>query len=226
MTDPIAAKPATESLLPSRFLFRFSVPCLYKDPLWSAQGVELGDEYRLPALAELEGRKTFADVRAAWSHDGLALEVRVAGKRHPLWCRDNRLEDSDGLQIWIDTRDTHNIHRASRFCQRFAFLPAGGGRNQTEPVADQLIIDRARENARPIRPGQLGVRAQVRADSYRLVAFLPAAALTGFQPDDHSRLGFTYWLFDREFGEQTFSSSSEFPFASDPSLWGTLDLVR
>jgi len=32
--------------------------------------------------------------------------------------------------------------------------------------------------------------------------------------------------FDREFGEQTFSSASEFPFASDPSLWGTLELVR
>ncbi len=55
---------------------------------------------------------------------------------------------------------------------------------------------------------------------------MPAAALTGFQPDDHPRLGFTYWLFDREQGEQTFAASSEFPFAVDPSLWGTLELVR
>jgi hypothetical protein len=216
----------SEALLPSRFLFRFSVPCRRKDPIWTAKGIELEEEYRLPALAELEGRKTFGDVRAAWSPDGLAFDVRVAGKRQPLWCRDNRLEDSDGLQVWIDTRDTHNIHRASRFCQRFIFLPAGGGRQFTEPVADQLIVDRARENARPVRPGQLGIRVDKRADGYRMAIFLPASGLTGYQPDDHPRLGFTYWLFDRESGEQTFSASSDFPFASDPSLWGTLELVR
>ncbi len=216
----------SESLLPSRFLFRFAVPCLRREPIWSANGVELGEEYRLPALGELEGRKTFGDVRAAWSHDGLAFEVRVSGKTHPVWCRDNRLEDSDGLQVWIDTRDTHNIHRASRFCHRFAFLPAGTGRQFAEPVADQVIIDRARENAKPVRPGQLGIRAEQCADGYRLAAFLPASALTGYQPDDHPRLGFTYWLFDREFGEQAFSSSSEFPFVADPSLWGTLELVK
>jgi len=81
-----------------------------------------------------------------------------------------------GLQIWIDTRDTHNIHRASRFCQRFAFLPAGAGRQFTEPSADQMIIDRARENAHPIRPGQLGIQVQNRADSYRLNAFYPRRA--------------------------------------------------
>ena len=33
-------------------------------------------------------------------------------------------------------------------------------------------------------------------------------------------------VFDRELGQQFFSVGSEFPFASDPALWGTLDLVR
>ena len=65
-----------ESLLPSRFLFRFAVPCLHRDPLWSDATGELPEEFRLPALGELEGRKTFADVRAAWSQEGLAFEVR------------------------------------------------------------------------------------------------------------------------------------------------------
>ena len=59
----------------------------------------------------------------------------------------------------------------------------------------------------------------------RLSAFLPAVALTGFSPVDNPKLGFTYWLFDRERGEQTFSVGTEFPFPSDPSLWGTLEMV-
>src|SRR6185295_7598973 len=141
--------------------------------------------------------------RMAWSPDGIAFNVTVTGKEQPAWCRDSRLADSDGLTVWIDTRDTHNIHRASRFCHRFALLPAGAGREFAEPVADQLLVERARENANPIRPGQLKIACQKSASGYRLSALIPAEALTGYNPADHPRLGFTYYLFDREFGEQT-----------------------
>ena len=115
------------------------------------------EKHRLLNFAELDANtpdreRQFADVRAAWNAQGLLFNVRVTGKEQPVWCRDGRLEDSDGLQVWIDTRATLNIHRASRYCHRYAFLPAGGGSGNTEPVADQLLINRARENARPIRP--------------------------------------------------------------------------
>jgi hypothetical protein len=167
----------TEPLLPTRFLFRFAADCLYLPGL--APDAELGEQHLLPALGELEGQAQIGDVRAAWSEAGLLLAVRVDGKQHPLWCRENRLEDSDGLQVWIDTRDTHNIHRASRFCQRFIFLPAGAGRQNDQPLADQLLIDRARENATPVRPGQLKARAKVSKSGYQMSAFIPAAAMTG-----------------------------------------------
>jgi hypothetical protein len=212
-------------LLPTRFVFRFAAPCRRADALWTNDGVTLSAEHRLPALGELDGRLPFADVRAAWNDTGMAFTVSLAGKHHPLWCRESKPDDSDGLQLWIDTRDTHNIHRASRFCHRFVFMPAGGGRQNTAPLADQLLVDRARENASPVRPGALGVRAKVKADGYHLACFIPAGAMTGYQPEEHTRVGFTYFLFDREFGEQSFSLGSELPFASDPSLWGTLELT-
>ncbi|MGD9721972.1 MAG: hypothetical protein AB7O59_10335 [Pirellulales bacterium] len=215
-----------EPLLPTRFLFRFAADCLYQAGLGGAAPKELPVPCRLPALGELEGEKSFADFRVAWSEAGLAASVRVEGKRHPNWCRESKLEDSDGLQLWIDTRATHNIHRASRFCHRFVFLPGGGGRNFDEPVCDQLLVERARENANPVRPGMLRVASEKRVDGYVMSLFVPAAALTGFNPADHPRLGFTYQLFDRELGTQFFSMTSEFPFASDPSLWGALELVR
>jgi hypothetical protein len=114
----------SEPLLPTRFLFRFSASCLRRDPLWTDQGWQLDESFRLVGLAELEGRTAWADVRAAWSEQGLAFCVHVQGKSQPPWCRSSKLEDSDGLQVWIDTRDVHNVHRASRFCHRFIFLPA------------------------------------------------------------------------------------------------------
>jgi hypothetical protein len=215
-----------EQLLPTRFLFRFAAGCSYDATLGSRPPGELAAEHRLPSLGELEGQRAIADVRAAWSEAGLAFSVRIEGKRHPSWCRETKLEDSDSLQVWIDTRDTHNIHRASRFCHRFIFLPAGSGRTFEQPIADQLLVDRSRENANPVRPGQLKVTSEKRVGGYVLSAFIPAGALTGFNPVDHPRLGFTYFVFDRELGQQFFSVGSEFPFPSDPSLWGTLELVR
>ena len=62
--------------------------------------------------------------------------------------------------FWIDTRDTHNIHRAARFCHYFVFLPSGGGNRLADPVAAQMLINRAREQADPVRPGMLGVRSR------------------------------------------------------------------
>jgi hypothetical protein len=215
----------SDTLIDPRFLFRFAAPLLHCDKLWSDSGVKLSEKHRLVSLAELEGAKPIADLRAAWSETGLAFTVRVKGKRQPPWCRESRLEDSDGLQVWIDTRDTHNIHRASRFCNRFAFLPAGGPPKHTGPVADQLIINRARENAPAVRPQMLKVRSEKRVDGYLLEGFLPAEAISGFDPAEHPRLGFTYALFDRELGLQTFSVGTGYPYEEDPSVWATLELA-
>lgn len=216
----------TDSLLAPRFLFRFAAPLHRQDPIWSATGVKLSEAHRLIPWAELDGQRCYADVRAAWSEAGLAFTVEVTGKQQPCWCRETRLEDSDGLQVWIDTRDTHNVHRANRFCHRYTFLPAGTGRNHTQPMADQLIINRAKENAPAVRPQMLKVWSELREGGYRLAAHLPKEALAGFDPVEHPKLGFTYALFDRELGLQTFSAGLAYPFQEDPSVWATLEMVK
>lgn len=222
MTD---AAPIDASLLPPRQSFRFSMDLKHREPLWSAQGVELDESYALLALGELEGETPFADVRMAWSPDGLAWQVQVSGKKQAPWCRESRLDESDGLQVWIDTRATFNVHRATRFCHRFVFLPAGTGRDAAEPVADQMLIDRARENARPVRPRELAVRSKVGKSGYTLWAMASAEALGGFDPGEMSRLGFTYAILDRELGLQTFSTGPSFPYEDDPSCWAELRLA-
>ena len=156
----------------------------------------------------------------------MALNVVVRGKEQPPWCRDSRIDDSDGLQVWIDTRNTQNIHRAGRFCHRFAFLPVGAGRKLDEPVAVLLAINRAKESPREIGPSALKVRSELIRDGYRLDAFIAADALTGYSPADQPALSFSYVVIDRELGRQTFTVGPELPFTEDPSLWATLDLVH
>lgn len=215
----------SETILAPNFLFRFSAPCRTHRSIWTKTGVKLSATHTLPCFAELQGNTLFAELRAAWSDKGLSFALQVRQKKQAAWCRSTRIEDSDGLHIWIDTRDTHNIHRASRFCHHFAFLPSGGGAGKQSPVARLLPINRARENPKPVADKALGVRSKPTSDGYQMQAHIPATALTGFDPSEHRRVGFFYAVNDRELGWQTFSIGTEFPFAEDPSLWGTLELV-
>jgi len=224
--NPTFPSPMTGSLLPKRFLFHFALPCRYRNPLWSAEGAGLDEGYRLSDLSELEGARPFADLRMAWSEAGLACTLLVHGKRQDPWCRETRPEDSDGLQLWIDTRDVHTVHRATRFCHSFLFLPGSFGVLRCSPLAQWVPIHRAREDPRPVRSEHLGVRAKPAPSGYQLDAFIPATCLTGFDPEEHPRLGFTYAVYDRELGVQTLSADPSLPFQEDPSLWATLELVR
>ena len=216
----------TDKIIAPNFLFRFAIPCRQSQPLWTDKPLKLAETYQLQNLSELEGRPTFADVRFAWSEEGFAFTLDVRGKSQAPWCRDTKIQDSDGLQVWIDTRDTHNVHRAGRFCHRFAFLPAGAGPRLDQPLAALLAINRARESPREIPRGALQCRSSVRPDGYHMEGFIPAVALTGFDPSEHKAIGFTYCVADRELGVQTFTVGPEFPFDEDPSVWGTLDLVK
>ncbi len=216
----------SESLLPKRFLFRFAAPCRYKSPLWTKEGAGLGRQHRLANFSQLEGQSGAIEVRAGWSEAGLAVACRVEGKRQPVWDRDSRPEDSDGLHLWIDTRDVHNVHRAGRFCHRFLFLPRGGGPRLDRPLAQWLPIHRARQMPQPVAAETLSVRSEIGKDGYLLEAFLPAEALTGFDPQEHPRLGFNYAVLDRELGVRTFAVGAPLAYEEDPSLWATLELTR
>ena len=189
-------------------------------------GLDLSEAHRLPDLQTIDGgQKSFADFRGGWSDAGLGFQLKIQAKKQSPWCRETRLEESDSLHLWIDTRDTHNVHRASRFCHYFVFMPLGGGRNLGEAFADQRLINRAREHAKPIRQGALKAASSVKSDGYTLSAFVPASALTGFESRENNLLGFQYAVVDREHGLQSFSIGLGFPFQEDPSLWGTVELI-
>ena len=80
--------------------------------------------------------------------------------------------------------------------------------------------------SRPVRPSESKFRSQRRVDGYLLELCLPAAALTGFDPAEHPRIGFTYLVLDQELGEQTFTVGAELPYDEDPSLWAALELSK
>jgi hypothetical protein len=214
------------SVLSPRFLFRYAFPVTRDDRLprhISPLRLELPPQCRLPDLSALEGLESPVDVRLAWNPQGIGIALRVRGKSNPPRCNPGAATTSDGLQVWIDTRCTQNVHRASRFCHYFCLLPNGGG-NGSHAVGVSLPVPRAREDAPRRDPADLPVSSAVQSDGYSLEAWLPAATLNGFDPAVQSRLGFFFAVVDAELGLQPMSVGDDFPYASDPSLWATLEL--
>jgi hypothetical protein len=216
-------------LIPSRFLFRVCYPCRYISGIPANDSDRLLDlplDCRIENFADTAGRKNYADLRVAWNDLGLAVQLEVSGKEQDPQGHAARLRGSDGLTLWIDTRDARTSHRASRYCHQFHFLPTGGGPDADEPVFGQTKINRALQDAPLCNSNYVPFRSQRTAHGYRLEAFLPAAVLHGFDPEQNRRLGFYYAVRDSELGEQVLSVGSEFPYWEDPSLWSVLELVE
>jgi hypothetical protein len=217
------------ALLPYPFLFRIAYRCPYIKAMpqtGSDDLVDLPEACRIERLLANEGQRDFADVRLAWNEKGIGLQVQVKGKSEPPQADAARPRTSDGVSLWLDMRDARTSHRASRYCHQFHFLPTGGGSEGDEPVFVQSAIHRALQDA-PFAPrNDVLFRSARVKNGYRIEAFLPASALTGFDPDQNRRLGIYYAIRDTELGEQVLSVGAEFPYWEDPSLWSALDLVR
>jgi hypothetical protein len=217
------------SLVPQRFLFRFAHPCVRLDEVPREDGdglLDLPESCRLENFAGLEGKTNFADVRLAWNERGLAVQVEVGRKEQPPVGDPTRPRHSDGLTLWLDTRDARASHRASRYCHQLHFLAAGGGSERDEPLFVQTKINRAVQDAAPLAEGVVLLTRRRAAGGYRLEAFVPAEALTGFDPEQHPRLGVFYCVRDQEHGEQLLGAGPEFPYWEDPSLWSVLELQQ
>ena len=217
------------TLLPHRFLFRVAYPCRYVKAMPADEEevlLDLPESCRLDNFAATDGASNFADVRLAWNELGLGVQVEVRGKVEVPRGDLARPRASDGLTVWLDTRDARTSHRASRYCHQFHFLPAGGGSDCDEPVVVQSKINRALQDAPLSPPSAIPFRCERIQGGYRIEAFLPAAVLNGYDPEQNPRLGVYYVVRDAELGDQVLSVNADFPFSEDPSLWSVLELVR
>jgi hypothetical protein len=218
----------TTPLLPQSFWFRLAVPCRRIDGIPRTSGrerlLDLPTTCRLPTTPALDGLDAWADVRVAWNPAGLAVAVEATTRRGAA-PREDRPEGMDGLQVWVDTRDTRNVSRATRFCHRFSARLRGlATRGALEVEAAQRPIARAVADAPMSRAEAIRARAERLKGGWRIELFLPAEALHGFDPETNRRLGFAYQVTDPDRDDQFLGVGREFPVGENPSLWSTLEL--
>lgn len=215
------------SLIPGSFLFRYHFPVLPVEDLPRSKRpfLHMPKTAELPVPVSLDGVSSPLRVFAGWNSRGLAVSVEVRGRADWPLCNPDSPGASDGVQIWIDTRGTQGVHRATRYCHTFILLPIGDGEDGLKPVVEQLRVARAAEDAPEVELEHLWIESDCSQSGYRVTLWMPNGSLHGLDPASATRIGFHLYVRDRELGNQTFGVHESFPADADPSLWSILELV-
>jgi hypothetical protein len=220
----MVAKP----LLPQAFWFRFATPCTRVEGIPRANSsaglLDLPATFALPDLKPLDGGEGWAEVRLGWNSSGLGITVIASGIT-PQHLAERRPEGFAVAQFWVDTRDTRNVSRATKFCHRFVVrIDRAGARGRLQAEVTQRPIARAVAEAPIGRFDEIPVRVELSRTSWVLELFLPSQVLNGFDADTNRRLGFAYQLADFIRDDQFLGIGRDFPVGENPSLWTTLEL--
>lgn len=218
----------SSSLIPQAFWFRVALDCRRLDgmPKDKTRLLDLPESCTLPSFRQLDHPIDWARVRAAWSPEGLGFSFELTEKVGQISSGESNLIAGDSVTLWIDTRDTRTIHRATRFCHRFHFaISSVSGTKSLKVTASQKEIARAQADAPTAPSGSISARAERILNGWRLEVFLAAAALSGYDPETNRRLGFNFEINDADRGAVNLGVGREFPIGEDPSLWGTLVLT-
>jgi hypothetical protein len=184
------------------------------------------DEFLLPDFNAIDGEESFGQIYAGWNETGLFIACQVEGRRSDLQCDPKRFWAGDNLRVMTDMRDTRDNKRASRYCQQFFLLPAGGGKGGQSPIAGGAKIHRASEHG-PVAPlDSIAIAGKRTASTYTLEAHIPAEFLAGFDPSEHRRIGFYTMLEDVALGQQYLTVGDDLNWFIDPSTWATAVLTR
>lgn len=215
-------------IVPTALLFEYRVQvptCPPPSRRKTGRLLKFSDAAELPVLSTMDGGAPFCTLHAGWNANGFGIRAAVRGRSGPPTGEAAQFDRSDCVELWIDTRPTGNVHRATGYCHRLACLPADQSA-EGAPTAVPLEIAQQREVRGDMQSRHIQLRTHLSADGYDLEVWIPGSQLYGFrQIDELRQLGFYCLVRDTELGEQPLTVTNEFPFAWDPSLWVNLELA-
>ena len=213
-------------IVPPSFLFQYQlfIPRMDDLPRKKGRRLQLPDTARVFVPATMNQGAAGLDVRLAWNPDGLGMELILQGKKQELSGRRHDLKHSDHVLVFIDTRHTANVHRATQFCTSMQILPSDEAADDG-PTVQFVDIAQQRGTHREQDAKKVVVAVESVNDGYRLELWIPAAQIPGFaETPEIGHLGFYVVVEDTELGQLPLSIGEDFPVALDPSTWLQLNL--
>lgn len=175
----------------------------------------------LPSIEDLTDEEQFSKIAIGWNEGGIGLQVQVDQPLSQSFYPN--IEKGDSVELFIDTRDLKTTGFNTRFCHHFFFLP-----QSIDGISKGEKTHFRNEDSHPLcDPEVLRCQVQNKKNCYLMKIFVPSQCLYGYDPKQFDRLGFTYRI--NRFGEtpQHYSVvSQEYQIDQQPSLWGSLKLVK
>ena len=212
-------------IVPPSSLFQFQLPvrCLEKTP--SATAFRLSGEMSVFVPSALQSGSAPFELRIGWHEDGLAISVRVTGKRISPAGTSRDWKSSDHLRLSVDTRHTVNVRRATEYCSAVLVLPVDDD-NGGEPLLTFTDIGQQRTQKHDRISRRCFAKTELQKDGYWVDLWIPAGQLPGFADiAGIGVIGFYVVVNDTELGELPLSVGDDFPIAHDPATWLQLQLV-
>jgi hypothetical protein len=213
-------------IVPPSFLFQYSmaVPRVEAIPRKKGSLLQLDDGCSLFVPGSMNDTDNAFGLRMAWNPEGLGVELDVPGKKLPPAGRHKDLKNSDYISLFVDTRHTANVHRATEYCLSLVVLPCDEDADE-KPTAAFVEIAQQRASRRDRDGRKCPVQLHVRPDGYRMEIWIPTSQMFGFdEAPEIGRIGFSCLIHDTELGEIPLNVGGDFPVAFDPSTWLQLEL--
>lgn len=213
--------------LPARAFFQFEFPLhrVERPPAMNGHVDKWPLKHLLPTLMQIEDQEPFGDVYAGWDDDCLFFAFDVPDRPGKLQCDPDHWWKKDGLRICVDTRDTRDVKRGTRFCHLFYVLPTGGGQSGHAPVVGLHRMSRSTEHPPKIDVSRIKVAVHPTKNRYGVEVAIPGECLHGWAPAEHPRIGVFYKIKDTHFGIQNLSVTDDFGWNADPSAWAAAVLT-
>ena len=211
-------------LVPQPFWFRVALSCRHVAVMPRIKGrpLDLPDACTLLDQGSLSGVPGWVSVQAGWNDKGLGLAFTVDRPSGTTYRPNAKVVPT--VMVWVDTRDTRTVHRATRFCHKFEIKLTPQGVRDFEVRVTQPAIPRALADSPKVHVGAVQTWAEGSNRQWSLEVFFPSDALAGFDPDSNRRFGLFYQVTDPDRGDHFSGVGREFPVGEDPSLWATLTL--
>ena len=201
-----------------------AVPRVEAIPRKKGSLLQLDDGCSLFVPGSMNDTDNAFGLRMAWNPEGLGVELDVPGKKLPPAGRHKDLKNSDYISLFVDTRHTANVHRATEYCLSLVVLPCDEDADE-KPTAAFVEIAQQRASRRDRDGRKCPAQLHVRPDGYRLEIWIPTSQMFGFdEAPEIGRIGFSCLIHDTELGEIPLNVGGDFPVAFDPSTWLQLEL--
>ena len=224
----LCMKVSPQPLLPQAFWFRLSIPC----PAGRRHAANHGQAPARLALdlpfatdGMLDGRDPGPKSALVGIHAGWPSAFEAEGELIGLSAGDQS-EGLYGGSFWVDTRDTRDVSRATRFCHRFDATLARGSQDQPgcdgPPAADQPRRGRRADRQSQPDPGD---RSNAPSPAGDWSCFCRPRASMGSIPTIIAALVSVIKSPTPAQPLELLGVGREFPIGENPSLWSTLELV-